>query len=91
MTAPSQPLFVLDANVFITAHRSYYAMNLCPGVWDCLIHYFNAGRILSIDRVWDELFRAEDALSVWAQNAPAGLFATSLQNEITDDYRDVMQ
>ena len=91
MTGQPQLLYLLDANVYITAHRVYYAFDLCPGFWDCLIHYFNAGRILSIDRVRDELVGSGDALSVWAQNAPADLFVTSLENEITDAYREVMQ
>ena len=90
MTGHPQQLFVPDANVFIAAHRSYYALNLCPGFWDCLIHYFNAGRILSIDRVRDELVGYGDALSDWVQDAPAELFAPSLGEPVTDAYREVM-
>ena len=30
------PLFVLDTNVFIQAHRRYYAQDVCPGFWECL-------------------------------------------------------
>ena len=90
MTGQPPRLFVPDANVFITAHRSYYALNLCPGFWNCLIHYFNAGRILSIDRVRDELVGYGDELSDWVQNAPAGLFVPSLQEPVTNAYREVM-
>ena len=90
MTGQPRQLFLLDANVFITAHRSYYALNLCPGFWDCLIHYFNAGRILSIDRVWDELVGYGDELSDWVQGAPIGWFAPSSEETVTDAYREVM-
>ena len=91
MTGQSQPLFVPDANVFIAAHRSYYALNLCPGFWDCLIYHFNAGRILSIDRVRDELVGFGDALSDWVKDAPPGLFVPTLGEPVTDSYREVMR
>lgn len=90
MTGQTQPLYLLDANVYITAHRSYYAFDLCPGFWGCLIHYFNAGRILSIDRVRDELVGYGDELSDWVQNSPAAWFALSLEETVTDTYREVM-
>ena len=90
MTSPSRRLFVLDANVFITAYRSYYAFDLCPGFWDCLLHYFNEGRILSIDRVRDELVGNVDELSNWVKDLPEGLFVPSLQEPVTDAYREVI-
>ena len=50
-----RPLFVLDTNVFIGAHRRYYALDLCPGFWECLTHYCYENRLRSIDRVRDEI------------------------------------
>ena len=35
--------YLLDANVFISAHRLYYGMNLCPGFWDALTALHDAG------------------------------------------------
>ena len=91
MTGQHPQLFALDANVFITAHRIYYAFDLCPGFWDCLIHYFNAGRILSIDRVRSELLEQDDALSRWVDaDCPTAMFVTSLESGVTDAYREVM-
>ena len=90
MTNTSQRMFVPDANLFITAHRSYYTFNLCPGFWDCLIHFFSAGRILTIDRVRDELVGYNDELSDWVENLPAGWFVPSLGEAVTDAYRESM-
>ena len=91
MTGQPQPLYLLDANVYITAHRSYYAFDLCPGFWGCLIHHSNAGRILSIDRVRDELVGYRDALSDWVRDdAPPELFVPSLGEAVTDAYREVI-
>ena len=28
------PIHVLDANVFVEAHRRYCAFDLCPGFWE---------------------------------------------------------
>ena len=91
MTGQPQPLYLLDANVYITAHRSYYALEVCPGFWDCLIHHFNAGRLLSIDRVHAELVSQDDALSRWVEKAPAELFVSSMEEQVTDAYREVMR
>ena len=92
MTGQPQQLYLLDANVYITAHRIYYAFDLCPGFWDCLIYYFNAGRILSIDRVRSELLEQDDALSRWMDaDCPTGMFVTSLESAVTDAYREVMR
>ena len=91
MTSQPKPLYLLDANVYITAHRSYYAFDLCPGFWESLIHHFNAGRIFSIDRVRRELLEPDDALSRWVDSeCPAGMFVTSLESAVTDAYREVM-
>ena len=90
MSSQPRRLFVLDANVFITAHRGYYTLDLCPGFWNCLIHHFHSGRILSIDRVRDELIGNGDELSDWVQDAPADMFVASLEKPVIDAYQEVM-
>ena len=90
MSSQPRRLFVLDANVFITAHRRYYTLDLCPGFWNCLIHHFHSGRILSIDRVRDELIGNGDELSDWVQGAPADMFVASLEKPVIDAYQEVM-
>ena len=54
--------FVLDANIFIEAHRRYYGLDFCPGFWESLAHFAGQGRLLSIDRVYRELEKGRDAL-----------------------------
>jgi hypothetical protein len=85
MSTP-QPVYVLDTNVFVQAHRRHYAFEICPGFWDCLIHHHQAGRIISIDRVRAEIL-AGDALETWAKDsAPAALFASTAERTITNNY-----
>lgn len=68
--------FLLDANVLIAAHRSYYAFDLCPGFWASVIQGCGAKRIFSTRRVQAELEAGGDALANWVkQKLPAGFFA----------------
>jgi hypothetical protein len=90
MTVPP-PVYVLDTNVFVQAHRRHYAFEICPGFWDCLIHYHKNGRIISIDRVRNEIL-AGDALETWAKDsAPASMFASTADAAVTKNYADMMQ
>ena len=86
--APS--LFVLDTNIFVEAHRRYYAQDLCPGFWDCLTYYCGKGRVLSIDRVRDEMLNNEDQLSEWVDQAPDSLFVSSADPEVVNAFTDMM-
>ncbi len=66
--------YVLDANVFIEAHRTYYGFDLCPGFWNALRLHHAAKRVFSIDRVRMELAQGKDALSDWARDKAAETF-----------------
>ena len=90
MNNDSQPTFLSDANVFIEAYQRYYSFDICPGFWECLIHFCRQRRLYSIDRVRRELIGRGDALSDWAQNAPADLFVSSMESSVTERYREVM-
>src|ERR1700728_3054177 len=60
--------YAVDANVFINAHRLYYAFVICPGFWESLIYLHGQGQIHSIDRVRDELAGKGDQLATWVAN-----------------------
>ena len=85
---PSRSLFVLDTNIFIEAHRRYYARDICPGFWECLIHSASMGKLLSIDRVREEIIEP-DTLVKWTRQAPDELFATTSAQPISDSFRQV--
>ena len=97
MTDQSKPRFVLDASVFIGAHRIYYPIDFCPGFWDCLLRHFHGGRLLSIDKVRDELLdisKSEDvepdALFYWTLAAPSGLFISTGEQSVENAYKDLI-
>ena len=59
--------YVLDANVFIEAHRRYYSFSFCPGYWDFIKLQFNQQESTSIVKVYNEIVRNVDALSSWVK------------------------
>lgn len=66
--------YILDANVFISAKRDHYRMNVCPGFWDWLDHAHSQGQVYSIKKVNEELKKTTDALSQWAKSQPVTFF-----------------
>ena len=83
------PLYVLDADVFIGAHRRYYAQDLCPGFWECLTHYCREKRLLSIDRVRSEI-QPPDALFEWVSRAPSELFVSSAERLVITAFTEMV-
>lgn len=66
--------YLLDANVFIQAKNLHYGLDFCPAFWDWLIANNAAGKVVSIDKVGDEIAAGADDLSVWAAQRPNGFF-----------------
>ena len=86
-------LFVLDTNIFIDAHRRFYAFDLCPGFWECLEHYCREGQVRSIDQVRDEIVSNEeqprDQLSEWVNQAPDALFASTAEQSVLNAFTEM--
>lgn len=70
--------YCLDANVYIQAHRTYYAFEFVPPFWDWLSDLAKAGIICSPLTVRDELIPVQrdnyDALAHWAKDYKDVLF-----------------
>ncbi len=82
--------FLLDANIFIEAHRRYYGFDVCPGFWESLGHFAMGGRIISIDRVYSELKVGQDSLWDWARPI-AELFVPSTEPQVVQAFSEVIQ
>ncbi len=63
-------MFLLDANVFITAKNTYYGTDFAPGFWEWLAAEYRVVGIRSVTAVRDELLAQEDELSDWARRLP---------------------
>lgn len=77
-------LFLLDANVLMTAARLYYAFDIVPTFWSSLNSKAGTGNLRSIDRVQDEINRGDDELVTWANAAFLDYF-------VKTDTQDVLQ
>lgn len=86
----SQPPFLLDSNVFIEAANRYYAFDIAPAFWQQLVHHARNGRLLSIDRVKDELAKQRDDLSQWADGQFQSFFASTADQGVMKAYADIM-
>ena len=84
----SEPRYLIDTSVFIQADKAYYSFGVCPGFWEGLIALHRQGRVLSIDRVYDEIcFGDEDELTNWAKiSMPSNFFAKSNAPEVVKWY-----
>lgn len=67
-------IYLLDANVLITANHSYYPIDAVPEYWDWLRHHAAAGRIKLPIEIYEELKDGPDDLGTdplfaWASDA----------------------
>ena len=62
------PGYILDANVFSEASKTYYAFDLVPAFWEHLVRQSEAGTIISIDKVKAEIHPSNVQLTGWAQH-----------------------
>lgn len=66
--------YLLDANVFIQAKNLHYGLDFCPAFWEWLIASNAAGKVLSIEKVGDEIAAGGDELSTWCAARGDGFF-----------------
>lgn len=87
------PVYLLDSDVFIAAKNAYYAFDICPGFWKCLIHHHLKGRVFSIDRVRSELLagRKTEDLVLWVKDdLPESFFLEVDTDKVTNAYTEIM-
>ena len=75
--APSPPPrpYVVDSNFFLQAHKMHYPIDVTPGFWAKVSDLATQGRIISIDKVHDELYTNPDTLTNWMDNnLPSNFF-----------------
>ena len=86
----SSELYVLDANVFMTAWHDHYPPDLYPGFWECLEQYSLEGRLISIDRVRSEIISPNDLIA-WVSSHWHDSFAFSREQEVVYVFSDMQR
>ncbi len=85
--------YLVDSDVLITAKNLYYAFDICPGFWECLLHHHREGQVFSVDRVRNELLagRKTEDLVQWVKNdVPQKFFLAVDTDEVARVYTDIM-
>ncbi len=59
--------YLLDSNVFIEANNRHYGFDFCPAFWDWLEMQNSARKVLSIEKVAQEIISFGDHLSDWVR------------------------
>lgn len=85
------PLFIVDTNFFIQSHRITYPLDVVEGFWEKVIKISKEHKVISIDKVKNEIFKNDDELKKWIQdNLPEGFFKPTETPEVLDNYRKVV-
>jgi hypothetical protein len=71
-------VYVVDTNFFIQAHRMSYPLDIVFSFWNKVKQLAVEGKIISIDKVRNELYDKNDALEEWCKlNLPFDFFKDS--------------
>lgn len=77
--------YVVDSNFFIQAHRAHYPFDVAVSFWDKVKQLAHTQRIISIDKVKDEIYGHNDTLEDWCRiNLPQDFFKTT--NSVMREY-----
>lgn len=75
--------YLLDTNVFIQAKNLHYGLDFCPAFWQWLLENSAHERVISIDKVFDEIAAGADELTEWARQDGSGLFRATGPTVVT--------
>jgi hypothetical protein len=67
------PLYLLDANVLITAHREYYPHHRVPQFWAWLLYVCSQGHAKLPVECYEEISEGADWLATWVKKHKADL------------------
>lgn len=71
-------VYVVDSNFFIEAHRKSYPIDIAFSFWSKVKQLAEDGKMISIDKVKNEIYDKNDALEEWCRaNLPDDFFKDS--------------
>lgn len=66
--------YVVDSNFFIQAYRSYYPLDIAESFWNKVKQLANEDKIISIDKVRNEIYANNDDLTLWCKSNLSNTF-----------------
>jgi len=67
MMADNRKVYLMDSNTFIAPFKMYYPFDFAPSFWDFLGSNISDGKIVVLKKVYDEVAKGTDDLSVWIE------------------------
>ena len=84
--------YLLDANFFIQAKKSFSPIDVFPCYWSKLKALADEGVVFSIDKVKQEIDRGNDSLTEWCNsNLPSSFFRSTATTECLLEYQNIIQ
>ena len=82
--------YIVDSNFFIEASKSTYPLDVVVSFWNKVKQLAEEQKILSIDKVRNELYVKNDELKAWcSNNLPAKFFVDSDTNDVMIEYEAI--
>lgn len=75
-------MFLIDANVLITAKNRHYGMDFVPGFRRWLADEHDELGLRSIDAVRHELFAQDDELAAWTKELPSSFWLEETEKDV---------
>lgn len=86
------PIFILDSNFFIQAHRATYLLDVATSFWQKVKKIADEGKIISIDRVRNEISENDDELKKWIDsNLTPQFFKNTQLPAVLNNYTKIVQ
>lgn len=83
-------IYLLDTNFFIQAHRVSYPLDVALSFWNKVKYLAEKGKIISIDKVKNEIFGNNDTLKYWCiENLPESFFKDT--SKVVGSYQRVVE
>lgn len=84
--AKIEEVFVIDSNTFMQAARTYYSFARALPFWNAMVEYAEQGRIISIDKVFQEIKEGNDELKEWARSEFSSYFDSTKSDDVLKYY-----
>ncbi|MGK9367322.1 DUF4411 family protein [Melioribacter sp. Ez-97] len=85
-------VFILDTNFFIQSHRVTYPLDVAVTFWQKVKKLCLEQKLISIDKVKNEIFKYDDELKNWIeQNIPDEFFKATETPQVISEYQRVVQ
>lgn len=82
--------YLIDANVFMTAHRQLYPFDLAPSFWKQLVEKAS-NRIVIIEEIQKEIRKGQDLLLEWFERECSNFTVLGMPTpEVIESYRTII-